>query len=115
MIARIDHCEKRAGVFTGARTYQLILTEEGLYILELGKAMGAGNKSNPLADKILDKLEAKRAAQHAEKSHQISTAGPNEQIDGKKNFLVTRANMQQVTANHFDQSCKLSIQSVRLS
>lgn len=107
----IERCEKRPGVFVGARVYKLLLTNDGLYAFELGKGMGARNKSTELSDYILDRMAEKRGAGHAEKSAEINAANLTEIVDNKKNFLVTKENVKEVKASRLDRAPQISIKS----
>lgn len=107
----IDRCEKKPGVIVGARMYKLILNEDGLYVLQLGKAMGPRNQSNPIADRILDNLQAKREKAHAEKEREMMSGNLKDLIDNKKNFLITKADMQELKPGNMQYSPKLKIKS----
>lgn len=107
----IERAEKKPGVFVGARMYRLVLNEQGLYILELGKAMGVRNKQNVLADMILDKIEEKRGQQHAEKTNELNSADLDLVVDNKKSFLVKKADVKEVKASQMDYYPKLKIKS----
>lgn len=86
----IERCEKRPGIFTGARTYRLVLNEQGLYILELGKAMGYRNKGNAIADKILDSIEKQRLQQDELRTLELEHADLAKLVENKKNFFVKK-------------------------
>lgn len=107
----IERCEKKPGIFIGARMYRLVLNDQGLYILELGKAMGARNKKNALADIVLDKIQENREKQHAEKETELGSADLNLVVDNKKNFLVKNTDVKEVKTSHMDYYPKLDIKS----
>jgi hypothetical protein len=107
----IEKCEKKPGVFIGARTYRLVLNEQGLYILELGKAMGYRNESNFIADKILDKIQENREKQQAEKGKELDAADLDRLVDKKKNFLIKKADVKEVKISNLDTVPKLDIKS----
>lgn len=107
----IERAEKKPGVLVGARMYRLVLNEHGLYILELGKAMGVRNKQNVLADMILDKIEEKREQQHAEKEHELRTGNLDRVVDNKKSFLVKKTDVKEVKTSQMDYYPKLKIKS----
>jgi hypothetical protein len=107
----IEKCEKKPGVFVGARTYRLVLNEQGLYILELGKAMGYRNESNIIADKILDKIHENREKQQAEKEKELNAADLDRLVDKKKNFLIKKTDVKEVKISNIDTVPKLDIKS----
>lgn len=111
----IEKCEKKPGVFVGARTYRLVLNEQGLYILELGKAMGYKNESNIIADKILDKIQESREKQQAEKEKEFNTGDLDALIDKKKNFLIKKSDVKEVKLSNPDTAPKLTIKSAPLN
>jgi phospholipid N-methyltransferase len=111
----IEKCEKKAGVFTGARTYRLVLNEQGLYILELGKAMGYRNESNFIADKILDKIQENREKQQAEKEKEFNSVDLDRLVDGKKNFLIKKTDVKEVKISNLNMIPKLDIKSSTLN
>ena len=107
----IEKCEKRPGIIVGARAYKLILNDDGLYILELGKAMGHSNKSTAISDAILDKIQKKREGAHADKKEEIAKTDLNDLIDNKKNFLLTKQDIKTIKADNLEYIPKLSIKS----
>jgi hypothetical protein len=107
----IEKCEKKPGIFIGARTYRLVLNDQGLYILELGKAMGYRNESNIIADKILDKIQENREKQHTEKEKELNTGDLNLVVDNKKNFLVKKTDIKEVKIANINNFPKLDIKS----
>lgn len=111
----IERCVKKPGVLVGARTYQLILADEGLYVFELGKAMGHRSKGNPIADRILDRMEKKRQAQHEERAAAISGQDLAAMVDDKKSFLIRPSADVQVSAAGSDHAPVLMIKSKALS
>lgn len=107
----IEKCEKKPGVFVGARTYRLVLSEKGLYVLELGKGMGYRNESNIIADKILDKIQEKREMQQAEKEKEFAEGDLDRMVDGKKNYLIRKPDVKEVKISNSDVAAKLDIKS----
>lgn len=107
----IERCEKRPGIFTGARAYRLVLQDEGLYILELGKAMGYRNSSNVIADKILDKIQESRDKEQAERARELSTLDLSQQVDNKKNFLIKKSDVKEAKVANLSASPKLELKS----
>jgi hypothetical protein len=107
----IERCEKRPGIFTGARAYRLVLADEGLYILELGKAMGYQNSSNVIANKILDKIQESREKQQTERANELSTADLGQMVDNKKNFLVKKTDVKEAKAGNLSTNPKLELKS----
>ena len=114
----IERCEKKPGIFVGARTYRLILNSEGLYILEMGKAMGYREERNTIANsisaKILDKIQQNRETQFAAKEKELSSMALNPLIDNKKYFLIKKNNVSAVTLTNLNGVLKLSIKSAIL-
>ena len=107
----IERCEKKAGVFVGAKTYRLVLNEDGLYILDLGKAMGVRNERNLIADKILDKIQENRENERQEKEKELNSADLKSLLANKKNVLLKRADVKAAKFSNPHQYPKLSIKS----
>jgi len=107
----IEKCEKKPGIFVGAKTYRIVLNDEGLYIMELGKAMGYRNEGNIIADKILDKIQENREKQYAEKEKELSSGDLNSLVDNKKNFLLKKADIKEVKIANLTGFPKLDIKS----
>jgi hypothetical protein len=102
---------KKPGIFVGARAYRLVLNDDGLYILELGKAMGYQNTGNVIASKILDKIEESRDKQQAEKSKELSTADLSRLVDNRKNYLVKNSDVKEAKTANLSTNPKLEIKS----
>lgn len=96
MMVVIERCEKRPGIFTGARAYRLVLNEQGLYVIELGKAMGYRNKSNVIADKLLDSMEKKRLEEQAQRTAELENIDLAQVVKNKKNFFLEKGSGTQV-------------------
>ena len=107
----IERCEKKAGVFVGAKTYRLVLSEDGLYILDLGKAMGIRNERNLIADKILDKIQENREKQREEKEKELISADLKSLLNDKKNLLLKNTDVREAQYTSVNHYPKLTIKS----
>lgn len=107
----IERCEKKAGIFVGAKTYRLVLNDEGLYILDLGKAMGARNERNLIADKILDKIQDSRDKQREAKENELVAADLKSLLGDKRNRLLKDIDTTEAKYTNLHQHPKLVIKS----
>lgn len=107
----VERCEKKAGVFVGAKTYRLVLNNDGLYILDLGKAMGARNERNLIADKILDKIQENREKQREEKEKELDSVDLKSLLSDKKNRLLKDIDTREAKYTNLHQHPKLTIKS----
>jgi len=96
----IDRCIKKPGFIEGAKTYKLVLNENGLYIIEMGKAMGErvhhSGISGAIADKLIDKMEARREREIAGKQAELAQTDLDDLIKDKKNFLLNKESIDSI-------------------
>jgi len=111
----ISRCIKKPGLITGARTYRLVLNENGLYIIELGNAMMETPKTNVVSDAIagviVDKIAENLERKIVEKENSLVGKDLNQLVDNKKNFLIHKEGITEILLIDSNFELKLSIKS----
>ncbi len=114
----ISRCIKKPGFIVGARTYRLVKNINGLYIIEIGKAMMETPKTNIVSDAIanalIDKLAEKREKDMSAVEKGIAGKDLNQLVDNKKCFLIRKEDIKEIKLSTDNYELKLSIKSAKL-
>ena len=114
----IKRCVKKPGLIVGARTYRLVLGDEGLYILEIGKAMMETPRtdvvSGAIADVFIDKLAEKREKDIIQVEQSLEGQDLTKLVDNKKNYLVRKEDIKEIELSDKNNELKLSIKATKI-
>jgi hypothetical protein len=97
---QLDKVVAPAGVFSPARTYSLVRSDDGLYLIYTGRAMGyvpsTGDVSGRVAGAILDRMADKRALEIDENERKLRASSPAEMVRTKHSLFVPKHSIQEV-------------------
>ena len=89
MLLVIQRCVKPPGFIFSARTYRIVLNNQGLYLIHLGKAMGVSVQSGGyVADKqagyMVNKMEAALMKQLEAREENIDNSNLDNELESKE-------------------------------
>lgn len=106
MYYTVNRCIKRAGLIDRARTYCLLLNDDGLYILYLGKATGQMPESGDIitqviSDKAVNFFEQRYEKEISASEEKIKNGNLAEIAKEKHSFFLKKGQVQSFSFNSF--------------
>lgn len=102
---QIDKVVIPSGLIRSAKTYSLILNDDGLYVIHTGPAGNRVNTNNGLEDFAVSKVYQRIAKKVAIGEARLQSVALSQLAQEKGSWFLTRQDMQNVTVtkNKFDE------------
>lgn len=111
MSLQINGAIAPAGLISGAKTYSVILNEDGLYLIHVGPAATNVYSYNPLERWLNEFLGARAAKKIAVGEARLAELGEAALVGEKHNVLLTAADVKTISFKQPGSSLILSIKS----